>query len=104
MSLPYRIADISNKHIDVIQCADNDCIGLHEEFLCWLNNVIVEIRNGLGEEILNRLKDCHVNLHLEVVEEISLRNVTKKIQRLKLRDLRYLRKDLVFERLGEARQ
>lgn len=63
---------VGYKHVQVIQSADNDCVGLHEEVLGREDNVSVDICHGFCEEVLNRLENRHVHLHLDIIKEVAL--------------------------------
>lgn len=66
------VANISHKHVDVIQCANDDSIGLHEKVLRRKDHVVIEIGGCFSEEVLDWLKYSHVNLHLKAVEKVPL--------------------------------
>lgn len=71
--ISYGIAYVGYKHVQVVQSADDDCIGLHEEVFGREYNKSVDICHGFREEILNWLENRHVNLHLNVVKEVALK-------------------------------
>ena len=66
------ISNVCYEHVDAIECADDDSIGLHEEVLRREDHVVVEVGNCFGEEVFDWLKDRHVDLHFQVVEKVTL--------------------------------
>jgi hypothetical protein len=47
---------------------------LHKEIFCRLDYIVVEIGSNFSEEVFDRLEDGHINLHFDIIEEITLNN------------------------------